>query len=513
MYRTLFLAVLCAAGCSNKLDAYNDDVDRRPPDDTDAPVVEDTDPPEDTDEEVPVDADGDGFTEDEDCDDGDDTVYPGAPELCDGQDNDCDSATVSDVDADDDADGIRDCEDACPIYVDLHASTSAQNGTFTDPFWWIQDAIDSAAALACDVIRVRPGTYDESIDYLGQDLDIASTDGPGRTIIDGDGTQAVVTFANAETDAAILEGFTVTGGGGGAGGGVYVAGADPIVAGNVITGNVMSSGSFQGGGLYLINSDAYVVDNEISDNEAGVGGAEDGNDGGGIFVRSGAPVIEANFIADNLAGDGGGLWFARSDALVVANFIVGNVADDTDPVKGGQGGGVDVQIGTADFYLAGNVIADNQASTHGGGVAIYEYDAAEGDPWIANNTIAFNEVTDTTYGAGLVAFSTTKPYIVNNAIYGNSGPGVYLNATATFEYNDVYGNTTAYAGDRGTLTGTGGNLAVDPGFVTASNDGDWTNDDFDLSATSGLRGLGDPAIRNADGTRSHIGATGGPYGM
>ena len=36
-----------------------------------------------------VDRDGDGFTEDQDCDDGDATVYPGASELCDNIDNDC----------------------------------------------------------------------------------------------------------------------------------------------------------------------------------------------------------------------------------------------------------------------------------------------------------------------------------------------------------------------------------------------------------------------------------------
>ena len=36
-----------------------------------------------------VDRDGDGFNSDEDCDDMFDTVFPGAPELCDGLDNDC----------------------------------------------------------------------------------------------------------------------------------------------------------------------------------------------------------------------------------------------------------------------------------------------------------------------------------------------------------------------------------------------------------------------------------------
>ncbi|MEZ4434231.1 MAG: MopE-related protein [bacterium] len=40
----------------------------------------------------PVDDDGDGVAAGEDCDDGDETVYPGAAERCDGRDEDCDEA-------------------------------------------------------------------------------------------------------------------------------------------------------------------------------------------------------------------------------------------------------------------------------------------------------------------------------------------------------------------------------------------------------------------------------------
>ena len=37
-----------------------------------------------------IDADGDGFDETTDCDDADASSYPGAEEVCDGADNDCD---------------------------------------------------------------------------------------------------------------------------------------------------------------------------------------------------------------------------------------------------------------------------------------------------------------------------------------------------------------------------------------------------------------------------------------
>ena len=70
---------------------------------------------------TPLDADGDGYGGDTDCDDASAAIYPGADELCDGLDNDCDGAideeptdgTAYFVDADGDGFGSEDTVLAC----------------------------------------------------------------------------------------------------------------------------------------------------------------------------------------------------------------------------------------------------------------------------------------------------------------------------------------------------------------------------------------------------------------
>jgi YVTN family beta-propeller protein len=58
-----------------------------------------------------VDSDGDGWDTPQDCNDSRASVYPGAREICDRLDNDCNGLTDED---DSDGDGILICQDKCP---------------------------------------------------------------------------------------------------------------------------------------------------------------------------------------------------------------------------------------------------------------------------------------------------------------------------------------------------------------------------------------------------------------
>lgn len=60
----------------------------------------------------PEDIDGDGYCEPDDCNTTNADVFPGAPELCDGVDNDCNGAVPAD-EADKDGDGFKVCEGDC----------------------------------------------------------------------------------------------------------------------------------------------------------------------------------------------------------------------------------------------------------------------------------------------------------------------------------------------------------------------------------------------------------------
>jgi hypothetical protein len=148
------------------------------------------DVPGDTDEtDVPAndDADGDGFTSGDDCDDHDDSAYPGASETCDGHDDDCDDSVDEDA------------VDASTWFVDGDGDGHGTTGATTTAC----DPPDGYAAADDDCDdgdgAVHPGA--DEVCGNGKDDDCAGDDGTcgvdrtadledARLILDGTGTDS-----------------------------------------------------------------------------------------------------------------------------------------------------------------------------------------------------------------------------------------------------------------------------------------------------------------------------------
>ena len=134
------------------------------------------------------DADGDGWDTDAfgggDCDDADPASFPGAPDACDGVDQDCDGVDGVPVDWYRDADGDG--------YGDGAAVASACAAPDTDLADNAEDCDDRSA-------RVRPGATEVVADGVDQDCD-----GGDVCYVDADGDAYgdVATVPSADTDCA-----------------------------------------------------------------------------------------------------------------------------------------------------------------------------------------------------------------------------------------------------------------------------------------------------------------------
>ena len=184
------LALAASVACSE--DEKSDEEDAGS--DTDADTDVDTDAGTDTDEPI-VDADHDGFASDVDCDDNDYTVFPGADELCDDIDNNCDDVVDEGFDADGDgatdadacADGT-DCDDSdpsiCPGCDEIPYDEIDQDCDGGDLVDWDGDGFDAAEVGGTDCddadASVAPGAEEIAKDGIDQDCD-------GADLLDGDG--------------------------------------------------------------------------------------------------------------------------------------------------------------------------------------------------------------------------------------------------------------------------------------------------------------------------------------
>ena len=235
------------------------------------------------------------------------------------------------------------------IVDDDGGGTAADCDISTSAFTTVAAAI--AAAGSGDTVLVCPGTYVENINFGGKAIAVRSISGPAVTILDGNATDAVVTFDSGETTTSVLEGFTIRNGlatslpnGGGirigwaspvirrnaivnnracSGPGILIQFGSPLIEENTIANNNTREGCFSGtsgGGIYVDGASTPVIRGNNINNNGGVAY------GGGISSLSpGFPTIDRNVIWANSAwAEGGGMLLLNSDATITGNVIVGN---------------------------------------------------------------------------------------------------------------------------------------------------------------------------------------------
>jgi len=223
----------------------------------------------------------------------------------------------------------------------------------------IQEAINAAGNN--DIITVRPGTYNENINFLGKPVRLTSNDPADRSVVD-ETVIAVdsgysVTFDQAEGSGSVLAGFTISGRG------ILCDGTSPLIAkntikdcqtsgiegralaaptvlGNKITGN----SALKGGGISECNG--LIAYNVISGNTA--------TERGGALVGCNGTVAN-NLISGNTAESGGGLCSCLAVAGIINNTIIGNMAT----IDGGA-------LFDCPTTVSNNIIAYNEAASGGG---------------------------------------------------------------------------------------------------------------------------------------------------
>ena len=152
------------------------------------------------DDTTPWDQDGDGYSVDDgDCDDGDPSVHPGAEELCDEVDHDCDGEPLADADGDG-SDVCADCDDGDPTvfpgqdevpYDGIDQDCDGQDLIDLDGDQYAggpagDDCDDGDAAVHPDALELPDGTDNDCDGLVDEGTELFDDDGDGVSEADGD---------------------------------------------------------------------------------------------------------------------------------------------------------------------------------------------------------------------------------------------------------------------------------------------------------------------------------------
>lgn len=368
----------------------------------------------------------------DDCLDTDPAVFPGAPELCDGFDNDCDDVTDGHVATWFDADGTATdqsaqpagalalpgdgtlalCSGTWPWRLTIPAdATVSVNGAGDDVVLDAQDggvgiAIGSRAVVTVEAVGITSGR----------------TTGNGAGITAGTGTS--VTLTDVQVNACVADGF---------GGGVYVShGATVTIAGGDLSGN--TSGG-DGAAVYVDSTGTLDATDTTFE-----GNSTSGN--GALAINGGSTTITGSTFRTNDAGNGGGVSVFGGTATVTGSYFEANM--------GASSGGAITLSGNATLLVDTTEFTGNVGSSGGG--AIY---ATASTVTVTSCVFAANS---TSLGAGgAIAVSTGSLTVSGSSFQANQaawsggaiaadGADVGISGDVTFDQNAAVLGGGLYAG-------------------------------------------------------------------
>jgi hypothetical protein len=362
-----------------------------------------------------------------DCDDNNPAINPGATEICDGIDNNCNQQ-------------IDENYVCCPVdvvYVKADAAGAGNGTSWADAFTDLQDAL--ALTNTCPTftqIWVAAGVYkptggtdrllsfslkngiavyggfngtETALSQRNWTQNVAILSGDIGTPNDASDNSYHVVYNTGLNNTAILDGFTITAGNANGnfphyfGGGMYNDGASPAIHNCTFDGNFAAGG----GGMYNRNNSAPAYSNcTFSGNTANVGG--------GAYNEFSSPSLDNCAFSSNTANsNGGGMYnYTSSPSLGDCTFS-GNSA---------QSGGGMVNIFSSSPVLDNCIFSSNSATNNGGGIW------NEQSPTLTINECEFTSNTAGQHGGGMYNQSSS-PVVEGCLFSGNtateSGGGIY----------------------------------------------------------------------------------------
>lgn len=305
----------------------------------------------------------------------------------------------------------------------------------------IQSGID--VARDGDTVLVAEGIYEGkgnvNVDFRGKQITVKSIGGAEKTIIDCGEVQDTrgFLFNSGETNATMLDGFTIKNGVHKEGAGLFINNASPTIRNCIITDNKSGDSanySGRGGGIYCFNSDAFIEGCTITRNFVG------SRFGGGVYLAGKIgfgktrlkPILLNCTISENT---GHGVYSEDSVIIEVRGCTVSK-----NSIRG--------IVCTSNYSRTANLITNSRIEQNmDGGV----YVSTESGLKITESIIRKNR---SRFGAGIYCNRTSTLEVSNCVIADNIaesfGGGLYIasyvDRTITISHTTVTGNTAGRIG-------------------------------------------------------------------